>query len=606
MILKAERFTMSQPRIEKPDAPTNILTSHAMLVPWGLFAQRIGLVEGLEQVPIPQRRRKHTPQTKLIEFFVSILAGCVHLQDISHGAHPLDQDRAVAQAWDQPGWADYSGVSRTLKACDEETVAAVQATLQEVSRPFIDREVMLALRDQGVLIYDGDLTGRPVSNTSSTYPGVAFGWMGDAIRLGYQAALVSLHSPTYGRVWLSVSQHPGDTVSVTQAQALAQAAEARTGVWPWRRTDLLSQHITEHKLQLKRQEAKLARSEAQLEQAQQRLAQVEQERQMWAQQVSDLEAYYRSRNRPERPHSRLAQARRKLEIRRHRLSRRQQELERVQQRLQRRQLKVAILRADLGGLERRLNQFVEDNRSNACPIRAIFRLDGGFGSGPNVNLLIEMGYEVYTKASNHQTVQAWRQRIPRQPAWTPVGKNAEMIAWEAERIGHCLYPLNIALERFHLGDEERYAVLLHHGQEDVTQNLAAWFNFYNARQTIEAGIKEGKNVFQMHHLKVRSAAGLVIQEEFAVFAANLVRWAAAWLHQTCADAPRPFGRSQPNVKQLVRIAANTSAWVVWQPQGCLLRFTELSAFAGVELAIRDGSTFQLALPLFKSCVFSPI
>ncbi len=63
---------------------------------------------------------------------------------------------------------------------------------------------MLALRDRDTLTYDGDLTGRPVSNTNTTYPGAAFGWMGDAVRLGYQAALVSMHSPTYGRLWLSV------------------------------------------------------------------------------------------------------------------------------------------------------------------------------------------------------------------------------------------------------------------------------------------------------------------------------------------------------------------------------------------------------------------
>jgi hypothetical protein len=230
---------------------TEMLTSHAMLVPWGLFAQRIGLVEALGEVPIPQRRRWHTPQTKLIKFFVSILAGCEYLQDISRGVHPLDQDQAVAQGWDQPGWADYNGVRRTLKACDEETVAALRAALQEVSRPFVDPEVMLALREQGVLIYDGDLTGRPVSNTSSTYPGTTFGWMGDDVRLGYQAALVSLHRPTYGSVWLSVSQHPGDTVSVTQAEALAQADEARTDVRPLRRTDLLSLRITQHKTLLK-------------------------------------------------------------------------------------------------------------------------------------------------------------------------------------------------------------------------------------------------------------------------------------------------------------------------------------------------------------------
>jgi len=98
----------------------------------------------------------------------------------------------------------------------------------------------------------------------------------------------------------------------------------------------------------------------------------------------------------------------------------------------------------------------------------------------------------------------------------------------------------------------------------------------------------------------------VIQEQFAAFAANFVRWAAAWLHETCPDAPASFDRHQASVKQMVRVAANTSAWVAWQPQGCLLRFTELSAFAGLELVIQESASFQPTLPLFKSCVFSPI
>lgn len=92
----------------------------------------------------------------------------------------------------------------------------------------------------------------------------------------------------------------------------------------------------------------------------------------------------------------------------------------------------------------------------------------------------------------------------------------------------------------------------------------------------------------MRHLKVRSPAGLVLQEEFAAFAANFVRWAAVWLHQTCRDASAPFNCPQPGVKRMVRIAAHTSAWVRWQARGCLLTFTELSAFAGVELVIRDA------------------
>ena len=597
---------MSQLPTETQNAPTATLTGHAMLVPWGLFAQRIGLVKALEGVPIPQRRREYTPQTKLIEFLVSILAGCAYLKDISHGPHPLDQDLAAAQAWGQEGWADYSGVSRTLKACTEETVTAVKGALEEVSRPFIEREVMLALRGRGVLVYDGDLTGRPVSNTSTTYPGAAFGWMGDAVQLGYQAALVSMHSPTYGRLWLSVEQHPGDTVSSSQAEALVRAAEARTGARPWRRTDLLRERIAQHKAVLQEAEAKQARAQARLTQARGRLAQVEKERQRWAQEVSDLEAMYQARNRLERPHSRLAQARRKLAVRERRICRRQKELERARRWLERCRKRVADLKAELEELEQRLARFVEDNRTNPWPIRAIFRLDGGFASGPNVALLIEMGYEVYSKATNGQVVKAWRRRVTPTTSWSRVGKNAEMVAWEGERIANCPYPLDIALERFQTGEEERYGVLLHYGPEPVTTDLRGWFTFYNGRQIIEAGIKEGKNVFQMHHLKVRSPAGLVIQEEFAAFAANFVRWAAAWLHQVCPEAPVPFDRPQASVKQMVRVAANTSAWVIWQPQGCLLRFTELSAFAGVELEIRDYIAFQLALPLFKSCVFAPI
>jgi len=86
---------MSQLPTETQKAPTATLTSHAMLVPWGLFAQRIGLMEVLESIPIPQRRREYTPM-KLIEFLVSILAGCAYLKDIRHGPHPLDQDLAAA------------------------------------------------------------------------------------------------------------------------------------------------------------------------------------------------------------------------------------------------------------------------------------------------------------------------------------------------------------------------------------------------------------------------------------------------------------------------------------------------------------------------------
>ena len=219
------------------------LTQHAMLVVWGLYAQHIRLVEALEQVQLSQKRRTHTPQTKVLEFLVAILAGLPHLQDISRSAHPLDQDAATAEAWAQAAWADYSGVSRTLQQLSDEEVSALVAAVERISQPFIDREVERALATAGYLVYDADLTGRPVSSTSTSYPDTAFGYMGDTIRLGYQAALVSLHSPTFGRLWLANQLHPGDTVSSTQAQALVTAAEQRTGRRPRRRTELVARRL---------------------------------------------------------------------------------------------------------------------------------------------------------------------------------------------------------------------------------------------------------------------------------------------------------------------------------------------------------------------------
>ena len=72
-------------------------------------------------------------------------------------------------------------MSRTLQALTQAEAVQIGQALQTISQPFIDQEVLLALRDRGRLVYDGDLTGRPVSNTSTTYPNVAYGHMSDAI-----------------------------------------------------------------------------------------------------------------------------------------------------------------------------------------------------------------------------------------------------------------------------------------------------------------------------------------------------------------------------------------------------------------------------------------
>ena len=525
------------------DSALPSLTQHAMLVAWGQYAHCLGLIAGIEAVPLHQKTVMHRPQTKVIEFLAAILGGLPHLQDISRSAHPLDQDQEVAKAWGQPAWADYSGVSRTMSGLTMAEAQQVVQVLDTISQPLIDREVVLAWRDRGEIVVDCDLTGRPVSNSSTTYPGAAFGHMGDGVHLGYQAAMVSMQSPTYGRLWLSVTPHPGDTVACTQAEALALSAEAKLGRYPRRRTDLLQKRLDLLTRQRTCLAQRVARAYRALKEVQERLQETKDQVQHWQEQVAVYETQYQASGRTERPHSQLAQARKKPEVRRCRLPRRKQELERAERRLDRCLSKLTACQADIVQLQARLERFERENRANPVPIRMVLRLDAGFGTPENVVLLIEMGYELHSKPYGRwQLVKTLKRRVDEQTEWIRVGKNAEMVAWSACPVKGLPYPLDLALERFYTGKTRRHSVLFHSGDERVTDNLPAWFRRYNGRQTIEAGIKEGKQVFQMHHLKVRAQAALYLQEQFAAFAANFVRWAAHWL-ATLSSAPRWLARA---------------------------------------------------------------
>jgi hypothetical protein len=502
------------------DSEINELTHHAMLVAWGEFAQSIGLIQEIESVSLHQKTVTHRPQTKILEFFVGILAGLAHLKDLSRSAHPIDQDQAVAKAWLQPAWADYSGVSRTLTTLCQEEAEQVAGALHKITKLILDAEVMKALQFSGRLTYDGDLTGRPVSNISTTYPNAGYGHMDDAIRLGYQAAMVSMHSPTYGRLWLSVVPHPGNTASCTQVEAMLLAAEAKTGLRPLRRTDLLRGRVQCASRERQGREVQVQAIERELTTVQGREAETRQQIDQQRVLVSELEAEYREKQRPERPYSTLGQARHKLGALERRQARLAKKASKLEEQLARRQGQLVVCQAQESQLQRRLEQFEADNRANRCPIQADFRLDAGFGVRENVALLIEMGYEVYTKPYADWLTPRLKRQATGRSDWMQVGKNAEMIAWKAATLYDFPYPLDVALERFWVGDKQTHATLLHFGTDPVTTDLPAWFRRYNARQTIEAGIKEGKGVFEMHHLKVRSAPGLYLQEQFAVFAAN--------------------------------------------------------------------------------------
>jgi len=429
--------------------------------------------------------------------------------------------------------------------------------------------------------------------------------MGDTIELGYQAALVSMHSPSYGRLWLSVQTHPGDKIACGQLQQMVQAVEAATGVRPRRRTELVRDKLADLEQGCQQAQARMQEAQQQLHQLEAKRAGVVDQVQSWQQQLKQLAAEYKRRRRIERPHSALATARRKVKLYQTRLERRNQELVQAQQRLERRQSQYQHSLKAVSDMLDHLRRLETDNAANPSPVRIIFRLDAGFGTTANVDWLIEMGYEVLTKPFSHWVTENLKRDLCENTLWQPVGTNADMTAWPDRTLANYRYPLNVALARYHLGDTLRYSAFLHYGSDPLPDDLPSWFQTYNGRQTIEAGIKEGKGVFQVHHLKVRSLPALFLQECLATFAANFVRWAAHWLSQQAQPAdiqPVPL-QSETRVKHLVRIAAHTSAWVFWQELGCLLTFTAQSIYAGQSLLLGPCSFFQPPLPFFKSSIF---
>jgi hypothetical protein len=323
----------------------------------------------------------------------------------------------------------------------------------------------------------------------------------------------------------------------------------------------------------------------------------------WSLELATLETDYARSGRQATTHCKLARARRKMTTYQKRLPRVQQALDRADRRLQRCERKRLQARTEVERLGQHHQQLLADNQNNLQPIRALFRIDGGFASQENIVWLIEMGYDVDTKARSTGVRDKLLAAVTDETVWQRVGANATLTAWAQTTLdGAFVYPVDLALARYQTGKTVRHAVLVHYGDDEVTTDLPGWFHRYNGRQTIEAGIKEGKNVFQMHHLKVRSVPALLLQEHFACFAANFVRFAALWLTQQQVHAP-PFDTG--SLKQMVQVCAHTSAWARQNGDGWLLTFTEQSLFAGYSLQVGSG-TFQLPLPLFRniqSCHF---
>ena len=573
------------------------MTQHAMLVAWGRFARHLQLSQRLRTVVTIKRHQDATPGGDLLlEFGLAALAGYEYLCDLNLGSHPLTRDQAVADAWDIE-FGHYTTVSRFLYDLNETVVERVEAELEAIMRPYLHQAVHEVLCHQDYLTLCGDLTGRPVSAYSSTYPPDAvFGYMANQLRKGHQAALVTLKGQRH-RVHIAAFHHSGDTVSSRCLQEMVQETEARLGCRPRRRVELVKQRLETLAAKIGQKRAWCQAQQTTIRQQIERQIRIGDQLQRLQAKIAELEGQYQGK--PIRPHSRLSQLYRQKANQEGQLQSAFRQEGQARQALKRHQRHLDTLQAEHDDLLRWLAQLELDNATLPHPVRIRWLLDGGFGDAANVTYLIEMGYDFYAIAHGGKTAPALLKQVTCETAWTQVGSRTQAVDMGQQQFGQGSYPVRLTLLQWRAEDTLKHSTLISFSDTEPLPTTEL-FPTYHQRQDVEAAIKQGKGTFSLTKLRVRSAAGIRLLGQFAlVFWPNFVRWAADWLIDHIHGDTDRFTLVLQQLRPQVRVAANTPALVLTNPDGQLLQFDPDGPFAGVKICLDGHFAYQFPMPLFQ-------
>jgi hypothetical protein len=312
--------------------------------------------------------------------------------------------------------------------------------------------------------------------------------------------------------------------------------------------------------------------------------------------LASLEA--KQGDKPVKPYSRLAKARKRKKTWQRRLGRSLQREDVARRKISRYQEKIEHLVQKRGGLIRWYATLQVDNATNPNPVRVRIHLDGGFSGGDNLTYLIEMGYDVLAVGSGQSAAALLREQ-PAAAIWTSVTPHVQVWEGRLAPVGECPYPLRRILQHWQAGEQSRYSILLQY-QNGPAVPLTEVFSTYYLRQHVEVGVKQGKSTFGEKDVRIRSAAGLELLNQFAfVFWPNFVHWATDWIRPRVQQGSPPFNAALRTVKTQVRVAAQTPATVITTPGSKVLVFAKEGPDPGVHLQLTGIYAFQLPLPLFR-------
>ncbi|MCA1599407.1 MAG: transposase [Chloroflexi bacterium] len=191
-------------------------TPRASLAAIGLKLQQLDLFRPIrDQVHIKQKTVRYSPQDKLYDAFISLLAGAHGLVEVNTRVR---SDPALQRAFGRTGCAEQSVIQQTLDACDATSVSQMEAALMTIFR----QHSRTAQHDyaQASLLLDVDMSGLPSG------PKAAFATS------GYFARQRQRRGRQLGRVLASTYQEvvvdrlfPGSVQLCSALRPLLEAAE---------------------------------------------------------------------------------------------------------------------------------------------------------------------------------------------------------------------------------------------------------------------------------------------------------------------------------------------------------------------------------------------
>ena len=132
-------------------------TRFAPLAVLSALYQQNHVLQPLDQVAIPMKVRDFRASDKLIQVFLSILAGCMTLSEVNQH---LRTEVALANIWKWNRFADQSSLSRTLDVLTQTNLTQLRHSMTVICEP---RSQTRRHDWRGYLWLDFDLTGLPCS-----------------------------------------------------------------------------------------------------------------------------------------------------------------------------------------------------------------------------------------------------------------------------------------------------------------------------------------------------------------------------------------------------------------------------------------------------------